>query len=64
MSHTKIISIFLKENLRTFSNAIKQTANFMNISRKINLVGTASMKSIKYFNDFNINQLFDRIKVS
>ncbi len=36
----------------------------MSISRNINLVGNASMKSIKYFNDFDLNQLFERAKVS
>jgi len=31
----------------------------MSISRKINLVGSASLKAINYYSDFDLNELFN-----
>lgn len=51
--------IFEKRTLKDFSKKVQQTANFMSISRKINLVGSASLKEIKYYNDFDLNEQFE-----
>src|ERR1700750_1343539 len=51
--------IFEKRTLKDFSKKVQQTANFMCISSKINLVGSASLKSIKYYNDFDLNEQFE-----
>lgn len=63
MNSNIVNRIFEKRTIQSFSKSIQNTAKFMSISRKINLVGSASLKSILYYHDFDLNEIFnDKIK--
>jgi len=51
--------LFDKRKITDFNKSIQNTINFMTISRKINLVGSSSLEAIKYYQDFDLNEMFN-----
>jgi len=47
-----------KRKITDFNKSIQDVINFMSISRNVHLVGSSSLKSLKYFHDFDLNELF------
>lgn len=52
------IDIFEKRDLNDFSKNIRTVFNLMTISRKYKVVGSASLKNIRYIADYDLNETF------
>ena len=51
---------FEKKQIKDFSAKIQKVFNLLTISRKINIVGSASFKNIRYINDYDLNEIYQR----
>ena len=54
------LSLFDKKQLIDFSDKIQRVFNLLTISRKFRVVGSASLKNIRYVNDYDLNELYNR----
>jgi uncharacterized protein YjgD (DUF1641 family) len=54
-----MLDIFEKKDIDQFSKAIKNVFNLMSISRKYRVVGSASLKNIRFVADYDLNELFE-----
>jgi hypothetical protein len=54
------LSLFDKKQLIDFSDKIQRVFNLLTISRKFRVVGSASLKNIRYVNDYDLNELYQR----
>ena len=53
-----MIDIFEKKDIEDFSIAVKNVFNLLTISRKYRVVGSASLKNIRFVADYDLNELF------
>ena len=53
-----MIDIFEKKDIEDFSSSIKKVFNLISISRKYSVVGSASLKNIRFVADYDLNELF------
>lgn len=53
-----MIDIFEKKDIEDFSDAIKRVFNLLTISRKYKVVGSASLKNIRFIADYDLNEIF------
>ena len=53
-----MLDIFEKKDIEDFSKAIKDVFNLISISRKYRVVGSASLKNIRFVADYDLNELF------
>jgi hypothetical protein len=54
------LSLFDKKQLIDFSDKIQKVFNLLTISRKFRVVGSAALKNIRYVNDYDLNELYQR----
>lgn len=52
-------SLFEKKRLDEFSKKVRDVFNLLTISRSYNVIGSASLKKIKYNADYDLNELFE-----
>ena len=55
-----MLDLFEKKDVSKFSKKIKAVFNLMTISRKFNIIGSSSLKNIRYVNDFDLNELYSK----
>lgn len=55
-----MIDLFEKKQLTDFSKKVKSVFNLMTISRKFNIIGSSSLKNIRYSNDYDLNELYSK----
>lgn len=53
-----MLDIFEKKDIEDFSKAIRDVFNLISISRKFRVVGSASLKNIRFVADYDLNELF------
>ena len=54
------LSLFDKKQIIDFSDKIQKVFNLLTISRKFRVVGSAALKNIRYINDYDLNELYNR----
>jgi hypothetical protein len=55
-----MIDLFERKQIKEFSDKIQKVFNLLTISRKVRIVGSAGLKNIRYVNDFDLNELYQR----
>lgn len=55
-----MLDLFEKKELADFSKKIKEVFNLLTISRKYRVVGSASLKNIRYVADYDLNELYQK----
>lgn len=55
-----MIDLFEKKQIKDFSKKVKSVFNLMTISRKFNIIGSSSLKNIRYSNDYDLNELYSK----
>lgn len=55
-----MIDLFEKKELKDFSKKIQDVFNLLTISRKYRVVGSASLKNIRYVADYDLNELYEK----
>jgi hypothetical protein len=55
-----MIDLFERKQIKEFSDKIQKIFNLLTISRKVRIVGSAGLKNIRYVNDFDLNELYQR----
>ena len=55
-----MFDLFEKKKLNEFSKKVKFVFNLLTISRKFNVIGSASLKNIRYSNDYDLNELYSK----
>ena len=53
------IDIFEKRDINDFSQSIRDVFNLITISRKYTVVGSASLKNIRFISDYDLNEIFE-----
>jgi len=53
-----MIDIFEKKDIDDFSKSLKEVFNLLTISRKYKVIGSASLKNIRFIADYDLNELF------
>lgn len=53
-----MIDIFEKKDLDDFSKSVRDVFNLLTISRKFRVVGSASLKNIRFISDYDLNEVF------
>jgi hypothetical protein len=53
------IDIFEKRDINDFSQSIRNVFNLITISRKYTVVGSASLKNIRFISDYDLNEIFE-----
>jgi len=54
------LSLLDRKQLTDFNSKIQKVFNLLTISRKVRIVGSAGLKAIRYVNDYDLNELFER----
>jgi len=54
-----MLDLFEKKSINDFSKSIRRIFNLMTISRKYDVVGSASFKNARYVSDYDLNELFE-----
>ena len=53
---------FLKEkNIKDYNTKVKTIFNFLSIAGEYRVIGSASLKKIKYFSDYDLDELFEKV---
>ncbi len=55
-----MIDLFERKDIRDFSKKLQDVFNLLTISRKVRIVGSAGLKNIRYVNDYDINEMYNR----
>lgn len=55
-----MIDLFERKQIKDFSDKIQKVFNLLTISRKMRVVGSAGLKNIRYVNDYDLNELYQR----
>lgn len=55
-----MIDLFERKSIKEFSDKIQKVFNLLTISRKVRVVGSAGLKNIRYVNDYDLNELYQR----
>lgn len=55
-----IDGLFERKSIKEFSNKIQKIFNLLTISRKVRIVGSAGLKNVRYVNDYDLNELYQR----
>lgn len=55
-----MIDMFAKKDINEFSDKIHRVFNLLTITRKVKVVGSASLKNIRYVSDYDLNETFQR----
>lgn len=55
-----MIDLFERKSIKEFSDKIQKVFNLLTISRKMRVVGSSGLKNIRYVNDFDLNELYQR----
>lgn len=53
-----MIDIFEKKDIEDFSKSVRNVFNLLTISRKFRVVGSASLKNIRFVADYDLNEVF------
>lgn len=54
------LSLFDKKQLIDFSDKLQKVFNLLTISRKFRVAGSAALKNVRYVNDYDLNELYER----
>lgn len=57
-----MLDLFEKKSINDFSKSIRRIFNLMTISRKYEVVGSASFKNARYVSDYDLNEVFENAK--
>lgn len=52
--------LFDRKSIKEFSYKIQKVFNLLTISRKVRIVGSAALKNIRYVNDYDLNELYQK----
>lgn len=52
--------LFDRKSIKEFSDKIQKVFNLLTISRKVRIVGSAGLKNIRYVNDYDLNELYQK----
>lgn len=55
-----MLDLFEKKQMKDFSKKVKSVLNLMTISRKFNIIGSSSLKNVRYSNDYDLNELYSK----
>lgn len=55
-----MIDLFERKSIKEFSDKIQKVFNLLTISRKVRVVGSAGLKNVRYVNDYDLNELYQR----
>lgn len=55
-----MIDLFEKKQIKDFSKKVREVFNLMTISRKFNIIGSSALKNIRYSNDYDLNELYQK----
>lgn len=57
-----MLDLFEKKSINDFSKSIRRIFNLMTISRKYEVVGSASFKNARYVSDYDLNEVYEDAK--
>jgi len=55
-----MLDLFEKKTVKDFSDKLQKVFNLLTISRKVRVVGSASLKNIRYVSDYDLNEVYHR----
>jgi hypothetical protein len=54
------LDLFERRDLSVFNAKVQKVANLITISRDYKIIGTAGLKYLKYYNDIDINEIYEK----